>query len=85
MMAFVKMTSVVGEIVKILAMLSFTLLVVLVARRLRLSKPLIMLLFIGILFRCFFFMATPYKKFSMDVEGHIEYVQYILENHSLMR
>ena len=83
MMAFVKMTSVVGEIVKILAMVSFTLLVVLVARRLRLGKPLIMLLFVGILFRCFFFMATPYKKFSMDVEGHIEYVQYILENHSI--
>ena len=58
MMVFVKMTSVVGQIIKILAMVAFTLLVVLVARRLQLGRPLIMLLFIGILFRCFFFIRS---------------------------
>ena len=80
-MFFVKMNSIVGHAINVLAFISFALFFVFLARRLRLGKTLIVLLFLGILFRCFFFMAIPYKKFSMDVEGHIEYVQYILEHH----
>jgi len=82
-MFFVKMNSVVGYAINVLAFISLALFFAFVARRLRFGKTLIALLFIGILFRCFFFMAMPYKKFSMDVEGHIEYVQYVIENHSV--
>ena len=82
-MFFVKMNSIVGHAINILAFISLALFFAFVARRLRFGKTLIALLFIGILFRCFFFMAMPYKKFSMDVEGHIEYIQYVIENHSV--
>ena len=82
-MFFVKMNSIVGHAINILAFISFALFFVFIARRLQLGKTLIVLLFLGILFRCAFFMAIPYKKFSMDVEGHIEYVQYILEHHAV--
>lgn len=81
-MFFVKMNSVVGYTINILAFISLALFFAFIARRLRFGKTLIALLFIGILFRCVFFMAMPYKKFSMDVEGHIEYVQYVIENHA---
>jgi len=82
-MFFVKMNSIVGHTIYILTFISLALFFAFLARRLRLGKTLMVLLFLGILFRCFFFMAMPYKKFSMDVEGHIEYVQYILENHAV--
>lgn len=82
-MFFVKMNSVVGYAINVLAFISLALFFAFVARRLRLGKTLIALLVIGILFRCAFFMAMPYKKFSMDVEGHIEYLQYVIENHSV--
>lgn len=82
-MFFVKMNSIVGHAINILAFISLALFFAFVARRLRFGKTLIALLFIGILFRCFFFMAMPYKKFSMDVEGHIEYIQYVIENHAV--
>ena len=82
-MFFVKMNSIVGRTINILAFISLALFFAFIARRLRLGKTLIALLIVGILFRCIFFMAMPYKKFSMDVEGHIEYVQYIIEHHNV--
>ena len=82
-MFFVKMNSIVGYAINVLAFISLSLFFAFIARRLRFGKTLIALLFIGILFRCVFFMAMPYKKFSMDVEGHIEYIQYVIENHSV--
>ena len=82
-MFFVKMNSIAGYAINILAFVSLALFVAFVARRLRLGKTLVLLLFVGILFRCIFFMAISYKTFSMDVEGHIAYVEYILENHSV--
>ena len=83
MNVFLKMTSFMGRTINFLASISFALFFAFVARRLKFGKTLIVLLLVGILFRCFFFMAIPYKKFSMDVEGHMEYVQYIIENHSV--
>lgn len=83
MSLFLNMTSVVGRTINVLALVSLALFVAFIARRLRLGKTLILLLFAGILFRCIFFMAASYKTFSMDVEGHISYVEYILENHSV--
>lgn len=83
MALFVLMSSGVGRAINILTMISLALFVAFVARRLRVRKSLVVLLFMGILFRCFFFMAIPYKTFSMDVEGHIEYIQYIIEKHAV--
>lgn len=83
MALFIKMTSKIGWLINGLIFISLAMFFALLARRLRLGKTLIVLLFVGIVFRCFFFMATPYKKFSMDVEGHISYIQYVIENHSV--
>ena len=82
-MFFVKMTSVIGHIINFLTVASLALFFAFVARRLRFGKTLIVLLFLGMIFRSLFFVAVPYKKFSMDVEGHIQYVQYIIENHAI--
>lgn len=83
MALFVKMTSNIGYMINVLTFISFAMIFALIARRLRLGKTLIVLLFVGIVFRCFFFSAIPYKKFSMDVEGHISYIQYVVEKHSI--
>jgi hypothetical protein len=82
-MAFIKMKSVAGQIIHALAIISFALFFAFIALRLRMGKTLMVLLFLGILFRSFFYLDIPYKRFSMDVEGHIEYIQYVINNHSI--
>lgn len=82
-MFFVKMTSVIGHVINYLTITSLALFFAFLAHRLRFGKTLIVLLFMGVIFRSLFFIAVPYKKFSMDVDGHVEYVQYILEKHAI--
>ena len=82
-MVIVQMNSVLGWLINALAIISLAMFFVFLARRLRMGRALLVLLFLGIVFRAVFFMMIPYKLFSMDVEGHIEYVQYIVENHAV--
>lgn len=82
-MVFVKMNSIVGWLINILAIVSFAMFFVVLARRFHFGKALLVLFFLGIIFRTFFFTMMPYKVFSMDVEGHISYVQYIIEKHDI--
>jgi hypothetical protein len=37
----------------------------------------------GALLRCFFCAATPYTTYSNDVDGHVSYVQFVLEKHAI--
>lgn len=82
-MFFVKLNSVVGHIINFLTIASLALFFAFLARRLRFGKALVVLFFLGVVFRSVFYVAIPYKKFSMDVEGHIGYVQYIVEKHAI--
>lgn len=82
-MVFVKMNSIIGWSINVLAIISFAMFFVFLARRFRFGKTLLVLFFLGIVFRTIFFTMIPYKVFSMDVEGHISYVQYIIEKHDI--
>ena len=59
------------------------LLCALIARRLRLGGSAILILFIGIALRAFIFAHLPYNSFSNDVDGHVAYVKYIIDNRSI--
>lgn len=54
-----------------------------VARRFKLKTFLLLCVLIGVLLRFVMFYAIPYTQFSMDVEGHLAYIQYIIDNHSV--
>lgn len=59
-------------------------LVILAARRLKYGWLLAVLLALGFVLRFGFFMAMPnYDKFGHDVDGHVAYVHYIVENKSI--
>lgn len=60
------------------------LLALLLARRLKFGWGLALLLMLGIALRVGFDLALPkYDKFGHDVDGHVAYVHYIAENHSI--
>lgn len=65
------------------AIVFFALLCMLVARRLRLRGGLLFIFFVGIVLRTFFFANIPYTMFSNDVDGHVAYVQHIIEKHEI--
>lgn len=70
-------------LLKFLLALSIGLLVACIARRFRLNVFLCVCVVVGTLLRFAIFDAFPYTKFSMDVEGHLAYVQHIADNHSI--
>ena len=82
-MVSTKTSSTLGLLINSLAIISFALLCTFIARRFRIGKTLTVLFLAGVIFRSAFFLAIPYKQFSMDVEGHISYIQYIWESHSI--
>ena len=65
------------------AVVFFALLCMLVARRLKLRGGLLLLFFLGIVVRTVFFANIPYTTYSNDVDGHVAYVQYIIEKHEI--
>lgn len=80
---FLKTKSVASWVINAAAVLLFAALFVLLVRRARLRKSLLVMLFIGIVFRTAFFIAIPYTTFAMDVDGHMAYIQYIAEKHAI--
>lgn len=65
------------------AVVFFALLCMLVARRFKLRGALLFLFFIGVILRAVFFANIPYTTYSNDVDGHVAYVQYIIEKHEI--
>lgn len=59
------------------------LLVLLIARRFKFSKFLLICIFGGVILRFAMFYTLLYTQFTMDVDGHIAYIQYIAEHHSI--
>ena len=59
------------------------LLCALIARRLKLGWKIIVILFVGVALRAFIFAHLPYTSFSNDVDGHVAYVKFIVDNHSI--
>lgn len=80
---FVYQTSFLTKVSNIGAIVFFALLCLLLARRLRLRGGLLFLFFVGVALRAVFFANVPYTTYSNDVEGHVAYVQYILEKHAV--
>lgn len=72
-----------ARFIEFLAVGSLALLCALIARRFRLGGKVILILFIGIALRAFIFAHLPYNSFANDVDGHVAYVKYIIENHSI--
>ncbi len=71
------------KIAWLLQWLSLFGLIVILSLMLGLSSPLSLLFGVGILLRIAMLWHTPYQIFSHDVGGHLDYIRYIIENHSL--
>lgn len=80
---FVLQSSLLSTIMKVLAILSFAVLCLLFARRLGFGWGLAFIVLLGVLIRTAFFSNIPYTSFANDVDGHVAYVNFILENHSI--
>lgn len=68
------------NIFKTLLIALFSAICAMIARRFHFGTISCIIIFIGVFMRTAFFAEIPYTKFSHDVEGHIEYVQYIVNN-----
>ncbi|MBR4783840.1 MAG: glycosyltransferase family 39 protein [Fibrobacter sp.] len=79
----VKQASVLPIVLYVLIVLSLASLCLLLARRFGLGWGLAFIIFAAVVLRMVFFINASYKTFSYDVEGHIGYVQYIIENRSI--
>lgn len=71
------------KIANCFAIFFFVLLSAMIARRLKFGTGLLFIVFIGVLLRTIFFANIPYTTYSQDVDGHVAYVQYILENKAI--
>ena len=80
---FVLQSSALSAILNALSVLSLGLLCLLLARRLNLGGGLAFLILVAVVFRAVFFANIPYTSYSNDVDGHVAYVQYILEKHAV--
>lgn len=54
-----------------------------VAKHLEFNSFVIFCVFSGVLLRFAMFYALPYTQFSMDIDGHLAYIQYIIDNRSI--
>lgn len=70
-------------ILKLLMPLLAGLLTIAIARRFKINKFLLLCILVGIFLRFAMFYSLPYTQFTMDVDGHVAYIQYIVENHSI--
>ena len=80
---FIYQKSLSSAVANVGAVVFFALLCMLLARRLKLRGALLFLFFIGIILRTVFFANIPYTTYSNDVDGHVAYVQYIIEKHEI--
>ena len=80
---FVLQSSVVSMALNVVTIFFFALLCLVLARRLKFGWGLAFLIFAAVLFRAVFFANIPYTTYSNDVDGHVAYVQYILEKHAV--
>ena len=80
---FVTQKSLVPKVVHFATGILFAALCLLVARRLNLGRGLIIIFLVGVLCRLAYFAVTPYTGYSYDVGGHIEYIEYIMDKHSI--
>ena len=80
---FIYQTSFLTKASNFAAVVLFALLCLLLARRFKLRGGLLLLFFVGVVFRTVFFANVPYTTYSNDVDGHVAYVQYILEKHAV--
>ena len=80
---FVLQSSMLTRALNALAMIAFAFLALMLARRLGFGWKLSSLVFLAVLLRVAFFANIPYTTFSNDVDGHVAYVQYILEKHTV--
>lgn len=65
------------------AVILFAFLCMLVARRLGLGWEIATIVLMGALLRGVFFVNIPYTMFTYDVDGHVSYVQHILQKHEI--
>ena len=77
---FPKESSLLYDVLKYTTMVLLALFCMLLARRLRMSRTLCLLVLLGVFIRVLFFAGIPYTTYSNDVDGHVSYVQYIAEN-----
>lgn len=81
--AQVSQTSPLRVSIGLLAVLSLGLLCFFVARRFGFGWGIAVIVFLAVVIRAVFLMNVPYTNFAYDVDGHVAYVQYIIENHSV--
>lgn len=67
----------------VLAVLSLGLLCFFVARRFGFGWVPAVIILLAVVIRAVFLMNVSYTNFTYDVDGHVSYVQYIIENHSV--
>lgn len=80
---FVLQSSVLSVALNALTVFWLALLCLMLARRLKFGWGLAFLIFVAVLFRAVFFANVPYTTYSNDVDGHVAYVQYILDKHAI--
>lgn len=68
---------------KIMIALLAGLFLVPVAKHFGFGSFVVFCMFLGVLLRFAMFYALPYTQFSMDIDGHLAYIQYIIDNHSI--
>ena len=81
--AQVSQTSPLRVSIGLLAVLSLGLLCFFIARRFGFGWGIAVIVFLAVVIRAVFLMNVPYTNFAYDVDGHVSYVQYIIENHSV--
>ena len=80
---FINQTSFLTRVMNVAAVVFFALLCMFVARRFKLRGGILFLFLLGVLIRTVFFANVPYTTYSNDVDGHVAYVQYVLDNHAI--
>ena len=80
---FIYQTSFLTLVANVGAVVFFALLCMFVARRFKLRGGILFLFLLGVLLRTVFFANVPYTTYSNDVDGHVAYVQYVLDNHAI--
>ncbi len=80
---FIYQKSSIATVANVGAVVIFALLCLFLARRFKLRGSLLLIFFLGVVLRTVFFANIPYTTYANDVDGHVAYVQYVLENHAI--
>lgn len=79
----VSLTSLLYASMGVLAVLSLGLLCFFIARRFGFGWSPAIIIFLAVVVRAIFFINVPYTNFAYDIDGHVAYVQHVVENHSV--